>query len=194
MKSDLNISNKSKGVRLLVNGIPTDEEGFKAAFRRHGELFKLRELMLVKRPHNNGERSFSKRDERSYYEAWSYAQGFDSIFLKSVSSAAKAADVRFFEVTTQAMRDVREARGMKVSCTIGHMVAAIQAKLELEQSLGCLPTQKQVKDRAFFLVMYLWKDQDFSPYESKHKAWSKIFKAAGLDYLPRAVRGKGDKK
>lgn len=185
---------KTKSVSLTADSTTADEERFTREMRRAGEYAIMREILLVKRPHNNGERSFSGRDEGTYFTAWNHAQGFDSIFIQLVEAAAKSADARFFEVTSQAMRDVKEARKIKVSCTNGHVVAAIQAKLELERSLDRLPTQKEVKERAFKLVIWLWNTQDFAPYDPDDKRWSKILKAAGLDYLPRGTRGKGKPK
>jgi hypothetical protein len=90
------------------------------------------------------------------------------------------------------MQAVKIEREHQYSVTVGHRMAALQAKLELERNTGKLPTQKLVKMRAFALVKLFIKsrNQDFAPYEPANKRWSKILKSAGLDYLQVGVRGR----
>ena len=94
------------------------------------------------------------------------------------------------------MAAVKEEREHQFNATDGHRMAALQAKLELERNTGALPTQKQVKARAFQIVSLFIKtrNQDFAPMEPQAKRWSKILASVSLDYLPEGGRGKGKEK
>lgn len=141
-------------------------------------------------------RKLTPLDVKAYALAVNYARGTasdPSKFFDVVDAQTKKASVRFFRICAAAMESVKAERSRQYSVTDGHRMAALQAKLELERNAGELPTQKQVKERAFQIASLFIKNrnQDFAPYEPGNKRWSKILVSVGLDYLPRGVRGKG---
>lgn len=173
-----------------------DETGIKRAFRRMAEISTMKaQIPAVRMPRKNGNtRPMTKTEAVVFDAAKAHALGQPSDFLKLADEAGRKANRRFFEVASMAMAAVQSARTDRLTITEAHVMAAIQAKLELEQRTDELPTQKQVKERAFKIALHWFKSEDFSPYEAKGKAWSKIFQRAGLAYLPIGTRGKGSGK
>lgn len=179
-------------------GAPTTEAEAEAASahfiavcRRGDERARLAALFsLLEPPAAIDGRKLTKAEVDAYTLAVNYARGTASQpdeFPKLAGKMAKRASARIFTVFAAAMDAVkREQAGWNE--TDGHRMAALQAKLELEKNLGRLPLQKQVKERAFEILMRCrWRK--FSPLEPKAKRWSKILASAGLDYLPKAKRG-----
>lgn len=169
-----------------------DESKFKAALRSAGEQSHLFNLCHLKPVPKGGNTIPLTRADRAIYElAIHHALGRETAFPRLAGEAAVNRNQRFFEVARIAIKDMRLASDNKFSVTTAHAIAALQAKLEIEQSIRMLPTQMQVKKRAFVLVKFLFKDQNFEPYEPNAKAWTKVLRLATLDYLLTAVRGKG---
>lgn len=173
---------------------------FIAVCRREDELGRLSAIFSkLEPPAMIDGRKLTATEIQAYALAVNFARGTASSpdeFLKPTATMAKKASVRFFKICAAAMEAVKVDREHKYSATDGHRMAALQAKLELERNTGTLPTQKQVKERAFHIVRLFIKShrQDFAPMEPEAKRWSKILSSVGLDYLDTAVRGKGERK
>ena len=169
-----------------------------AVCRRGDESRLLNSLLdVLEPPASIGGKKLSVGEVQAYLLAVNFARGTASSpdeFLKLTSTMSRKASARFFIICAAAMEAVKAERAQEYSPTDGHRMAALQAKLELERNTGTLPTQKQVKARAFQIVQLFIKnrDQDFSPLEPKNKRWSKILTSVNLDYLPKGVRGKGE--
>jgi hypothetical protein len=161
--------------------------------RRMEEKHRLARLFsLLEPPAAIDGRKLTKADLESYTLAVNHARRTakdDLAFLHLAHKKTRAADARFFAVCAAAMDAVkREQAGWNE--TDGHRMAALQAKLELEERLGRLPLQMQVKKHAFGILMRCrWRT--FAPLEPENKRWSKILSSVGLAYLPTATRGNG---
>jgi hypothetical protein len=184
-----------RSARLSVGGgSPEDWKHFVAVCRRQDEIALL-ETMLNKLdpPAAIDGRKLSPAEVQAYCLAVNFARGTarnPGEFPRLVSIQTGKASVRFFKICAAAMEAVQAERARKYSATDGHRMAALQAKLELQQNTGELPTMLQVKKRAFSILQRFCKKQDFAPLEPENKRWSKILKSVNLDYLPEAVKGK----
>jgi hypothetical protein len=179
-----------KRVSLARDG----EEALKAAFRRMAEVSRLKAMLpAVVVPDAIAGKPLATNDRRIFELAVFAANGADPAgqFQQAAAAAACKANARFFDVVAAAMRQAKAARSDVLTVTKAHVIAALAAKLELEQSLGRLPNTMEHSTRAAKVAMAWFRNQDFATYPAGHKAWSKIRKAAGFDYLPPAVRGKG---
>lgn len=178
---------------------PEAEARFLGVCRRQDEAARLMAIMgKLEPPAAIDGQKLSKAEVDAYALAVNHARGTApqaDQFLKLADTMAKRASARFFTICAAAMRAVKDERSNQYTQTDAHRMAALQAKLELETSLGCLPTQAQVKARAFDLVRLFIKrrGQDFEPLEPDAKRWSKILQSVALDYLPRKTRGPGAK-
>ena len=194
--------------RNRISAARDGEEAFKASLIRLGETMadpvrrrRLEEkqrlarlFSLLEPPSTIDKKRLTKGEVDAYTLAVNYARGTAPCpqeFLKLTHTMTKRASARFFAVCAAAMEAVkREQAGWNE--TDGHRMAALQAKLELEEHLGKLPTQKQVKRHAFqILNRCRWRT--FSPMAPEAKRWSKILASVGLDYLQPGVRGPAEK-
>lgn len=168
-----------------------------AVCRRQDEIAMLNGILNQLEPPDKIEgKTLSDTEKQAYALAVNYARGTapnPDEFLKLTATMGGKAHVRFFLICAAAMAAVKIERNHKYTVTDGHRLAALQAKLELERNTGTLPTQRQVKERAYDIIRLFIKrrNQDFAPYEPENKRWSKILTSVKLDYLTRSVRGKG---
>jgi hypothetical protein len=187
---------RKAGLSPTQQDTDTATDHFVAVCRRQDEIARMSELFnQLKPPTSIDGKKLIDWELQAYSLAVNFARGTalkPDEFLKLTETMAKRANVRFFQICAAAMQSVKIEREHQYSVTDGHRMAALQAKLELERNTGKLPTQKQVKMRAFALVKLFIKsrNQDFAPYEPANKRWSKILKSAGLDYLQVGVRGR----
>jgi len=187
---------RKAGLSPTQQDTDTATDHFVAVCRRQDEIARMSELFnQLEPPTSIDGKKLNVAELQAYSLAVNFARGTalkPDEFLKLTETMAKRANVRFFQICAAAMQSVKIEREHQYNVTDGHRMAALQAKLELERNTGKLPTQKQVKMRAFALVKLFIKsrNQDFAPYEPANKRWSKILKSAGLDYLQVGVRGR----
>lgn len=182
--------------RLVINLMRGTDEDFKAlpqriaAFNRHNdEARRLRRLMLVKRPKKD-----AMVDEEVFNASVDHALGIDDLtFPRLAGIAMVEARPTFFMAAAAAARAVAEGRITKPKKGDAHVMALLQAKLQIEAKTGIAPTKKDVRSAAI-IIFQKW----FSPYGLETKKtydhWKDHFKAAGLDYLETGVRGPAAEK
>lgn len=177
-------------VSLAVDG----EEKLQAAFRRMAEVSRLKAMLpQVTIPERIGKKQTSENDARIFDLAVAAANGNETGEFSSacVKAGAAKASARFFEVAAEAMRQVKASRADKLSSNKAHAIACLVAKLELEQRLERLPDTLETTKRAYQIARAWFRNQLAVHAPDERAAWSKARKAAGLEYLPPAVRGKG---
>lgn len=191
---------RKAGLSPTQQDTDTATDHFVAVCRRQDEIARMSELFnQLEPPTSIDGKKLTDGELQAYSLAVNYARGTASKpdeFLKLTGTMTKRANnaaVRFFQICAAAMQAVKIERAHQYSVTDGHRMAALQAKLELERNTGKLPTQIEVKERAFALVKLFIKsrNQDFAPYEPENRRWSKILASVGLGYLRAGVRGKG---
>jgi len=175
-----------------------DGEGaLKTAFRRLAEISRLKAMLPAPTPPAKvGKRALTESETNHFALAVEVANRTgdkvqSQAYSKAVADATQGADARFFEIVATAMRAVRASRDEGMSAATMHTILALTAKLELEQEHGELPNTFQVSIRAYEIGCLWFEDQsDRIAGPEEKAAWCKARKAAGLDYLPAATRGK----
>ena len=191
MKSESRYSSKVKSTE-------GGEDVLMSRLRRMGEIALMNHLAKFPKPTASGNKiPLSKNQAKIYDKFCRYATGFfDSMegmrerVEAELVTKLREGDYAFFKIATQALEDVKNMSIEKLDAVTAHAIMALQAKLEIEQSIGMLPSKKQVKERAFALAKYVFRDADFSPWEPEAKQWAKALKLASLGYLDGAKRGK----
>ena len=98
------------------------------------------------------------------------------------ADAMESGDMKALKIFMRAADDVARAKD-GITNKAKHVTSLIAAKLELEDTLGGLPTKAAVRNRACKLYKFKF---DAEPYASDDsKSWNEAFTAAGLDYLEK---------
>ena len=129
----------------------------------------------------------SQEDIGVYYEGVMVALGMMNtggleLNIDTWQDAMEGGDMKAMKILMEASEDVKRAKE-GISNKAKHVVCLIKAKLEIESSLGCLPTQAAVKKRA----QQLYKEQFVvGAYDlTDQKSWRESIDAAGLGYLEK---------
>jgi hypothetical protein len=165
-----------------------------SGFRRIIEMRLLRRCVLVNQHH----RPSRPADAEVFDAAVDHALGSsDATFPRMAADAARKPDARFFDTAAKAIRAVADAKTSKIRIEKAHVAAVLQAKLQLEQTTGRLPTKKAVRELAIKIFPVWFGASGLTAYAENKKGpamWKIIFRKAKLDYLPGDVRGPAKEK